>query len=1153
MKHADFVHLHVHSQYSLLDGMLKIEDLVRKAAEMRMPAVAVTDHGSMFGAIHFYEAALKEGVKPIIGCEMYVAPRSRLDKSPGENGDSMSHLLLLAENLKGYQNLCKLVTAGHLEGFYRKPRIDKELIEKHHEGLIAMTACIKGQIPALLLAGRDADAGEVADFYKELFGNRFFMELQINGLEEQKRANIKMLELARRMDIPIVATNDCHYPERDDAYAHEVLLCIQTGKTINDPSRMQFGSNEFYFKSPAEMKELFVELPEAIANSTAIAERCNLDLDLKNFHFPRFEVPEGETLDGHLEANARDGFKRRMEQIRKKRPDMTGEEEEAYRSRLDFELSIIRQMGFSGYFLIVSDFIKWARDHGISVGPGRGSAVGSLLSYSIGITDLDPLAYGLLFERFLNPDRRTMPDIDVDFCMERREEVLRYIAEKYGGAEYVAQIITFGTMKAKAVIRDVGRALDMSYADVDKVAKLVPNVLKMTLEKAFQMEPRFAEMRAADRRVDELLNLAVRIEGLTRHASTHAAGVVISDRPIVDYMPLYKGAHDEIVTQYDMNCVERIGLIKFDFLGLRTLTVIRHACDLIKATSGQIVDIDNLSFNDARVWELFGKGETAGVFQFESAGMRDLLVKMKPTLIEDLIAAVALFRPGPMQFLDEFIQRKLGTIPIKYAHPALEPILKETYGVMVYQEQVMQIAQALASFSKGEADVLRKAMGKKKVDVIAGQREKFVNGAGDLKVNKDIASDIFDQMAKFGEYGFNKSHAAAYAYVAFQTAYLKAHFPTEFMAALLSSEMDNTDNVVKYINECRDMKIEVKPPDVNESAVEFTVEGGAIRFGLKAVKNVGQAAIEAIIEARIEGGRFADLFEFASRVDLRRVNKKVIESLIKSGAFDSTGHPRGGMLDVLDSCIAEGQQAHKDRQIGQESLFGTFEESSPKNTTRIPKTKLPENLLLQYEKESLGFFITGHPLARFEAQMKKFANLTTDQASFKQEGAEVRVAGIVSAMRETRNKRNELMAFVTLEDLHGFIEVIVWADQYKQVSQWLKSDQPLLIIGKLESRAEKPKILADRVILLQDAPNLLCSRIHLHIQTAGLTRNHLVELKELLRKYPGQCPVSIHMVVPGRSETVVSLPESYKIRPGEELTKAIETLLGKSVTILEAA
>jgi len=1153
MKHADFVHLHVHSQYSLLDGMMKIDNLVKKAAEYRLPAVAITDHGSMFGAIQFYEAALEEGVKPIIGCEVYVAPRSRFDKTPGENGDSMFHLLLLAENINGYKNLCKLVTAANLEGFYRKPRIDDKLLEEHNEGLIAMTACLKGRIPSLLLTGRDAEAEKVADFYKELFGDRFFMELQINGLEEQKRANIKMLEMARRMEIPIVSTNDCHYMERDDAYAHEVLLCIQTGKTINDPSRMQFGSNEFYFKSPAEMKELFVELPEAIANSMAIAERCNLDLDLGQFHFPRFEVPEGETLDARLEKDARAGFERRLEQIRKQRRGMTKEEEDAYRSRLDFELSIIRKMAFSGYFLIVSDFIKWARDNNITVGPGRGSAVGSLLSYSIGITDLDPLAYGLLFERFLNPERRTMPDIDVDFCEERRGEVLKYVSEKYGGAEYVAQIITFGTMKAKVVIRDVGRALNMSYSDVDKVAKLVPNILRVTLEKAFQMEPRFAEMRAADRRVDELLNLAVLIEGLTRHASTHAAGVVISDRPIVEYMPLYKGAHDENVTQYDMNCVQRIGLIKFDFLGLKTLTVIRHACELVKATTGQTVDIDNLDFSDSKVWELFGRGDTAGVFQFESAGMRDLLVKMKPSMMEDLIAAVALFRPGPMQFLDDFIQRKLGKIPIKYAHPAIEPILKETYGIMVYQEQVMQIAQALAGYTKGEADVLRKAMGKKMVDVLAGQREKFINGAVGLKVNKNIASDIFDQMAKFGEYGFNKSHAAAYAYIAFQTAYLKAHYPTEFMAALLSSEMENTDNVVKYINECRDMKIEVKQPDVNESAVEFTVDGGAIRFGLKAVKNVGQAAIEAIIEARKESGRFKDLGDFTSRTDLRKVNKKVVESLIKSGAFDSTGDTRGGMLEALDSCLAEGQQAHKDRQIGQSSLFGALGESAAGDTSRIPKTKLPENLLLQYEKESLGFFITGHPLARFESLMKKFCNMTTDQAPFRQDGSVVRVAGIVSGLRETRNKRNELMAFVTLEDLQGFIEVIVWADQYKQASQWLKSDQPLIITGKLESRADKPKILADRVILLQDAPTVLCSRLHLRINTTGLTRDRLIELKDVLRKFPGQCPVSIHMIVPGRSETVVSLPDRFKVQPGEELTKAVESLFGKSATILEAA
>lgn len=1154
MKHSDFVHLHVHSQYSLLDGMIKIEDMVSMAENYRMPSLAITDHGAMYGAIYFYDAAMAHGVKPIIGCEMYVAPGSRRERSPAENGESNYHLVLLAENLEGYRNLCALVSASYFEGFYRKPRIDRELLEKHNKGLIATSACIQGQIPSLLLVGRDEDAYEIADFYKEIFGDRFFIELQKNGLENQNKANKKLIQLAKKMELPLVATNDCHYPRKEDAYAHEVLLCIQTHKTINDKDRMRFGSDEFYFKSPAEMKELFYDIPEAITNTIAIAERCNLDLQLGQFRFPKFDVPEGETLDGLLEKKAREGFARRMEQIRLRNPNMTDKDEEVYRTRFEFELGIIRKMGFAGYFLIVSDFINWAKSNGIPVGPGRGSAVGSLLAYCLGITELDPLVYGLLFERFLNPERKSMPDIDVDFCQERREEVLKYVSEKYGGKDYVAQIITFGKMQAKAAIRDAGRALGMNAREVDEIAKLVPNVLNISLEDAFKAEPRFAEIRAANRRIDELLNLATRMEGLTRHASTHAAGVVISDRPIIEYMPLYKGAHDEVVTQYDMKCVERIGLIKFDFLGLRTLTVIRKTQELVERTRGEKVDVNNLDLKDDKVWNLICRGETGGVFQLESAGMRELLVRMKPRRFEDLIAAVALYRPGPMSMLDDFIQRKQGKIPIKYPHPSMKPILEDTYGIILYQEQVMQIAQALAGYTRGEADVLRKAMGKKDVQVMAGQRKKFIEGAVAKGVTEQIATEIFDHVAKFGEYGFNKSHSAAYALIAYQTAFLKAYYPLEFMAALLTSEMDNTDNIVKYISECRDMGIEVRRPDINASDVDFTVEEGAIRFGLKAVKNVGEGAIEAIKEAREKGGPFKDLFDFTSRVDLQRVNRKVIESLIKCGAFDSTGFFRGGMLEVMDTAIAEGQQSMRDREAGQTSLFGewTPPSSSGKNA-RIPDKKLSESEKMKYEKESLGFFITGHPLARFSEYIKQFATITSDQAGFVNTNGTVRAAGVVSRLQETRNKRQELMAFVSLEDLYGIIEVIVWADLYKDVSSLLKSEEPVLIIGKLDSRSEKPKILAESIFPLKEAPLRLCSRVKLRLQTVGLTKEHLLELKGIIQKNPGKCPVYLHFIIPGRSETIMSLPDKYRVQPGQQLTEAIENLFGKNVLFMEAS
>lgn len=1154
MKHSDFVHLHVHSQYSLLDGMIKIEDMVSMAEKCRMPSLAITDHGAMYGAIYFYDAAMGRGVKPIIGCEVYVAPGSRFDRNPAENGESNYHLILLAENLEGYKNLCALVTAAYFEGFYRRPRIDKELLEKHNKGLIATSACIQGQIPALLLSGRDAEAFEVADFYKEIFGDRFFIELQRNGLEAQNKANKKLLQLAKKMGLSVVATNDCHYPRKEDAYAHEVLLCIQTHKTMNDKDRMKLGSDEFYFKSPAEMKELFYDIPEAITNTIAIAERCNLDLQLGQFRFPKFDVPKGETLDGLLEKKAREGFVRRMEQIRRRNPKMTEKDEEVYRSRFEFELEIIRKMGFAGYFLIVSDFINWAKNNDIPVGPGRGSAVGSLLSYCLGITELDPLVYGLLFERFLNPERKSMPDIDVDFCKERREDVLKYVSEKYGGKDYVAQIITFGKMQAKGAIRDAGRALGMSVREVDEVAKLVPEVHNISLEEALKAEQRFVEIRSSDRRIDELLNLAIRIEGLTRHSSTHAAGVVISDRPLIEYMPLYKGAHDEVVTQYDMKCVERIGLIKFDFLGLKTLTVIKKTKELVERTKGVKVDVNDLDLNDEKVWDLICRGETGGVFQLESPGMRELLVRMKPRRFEDLIAAVALYRPGPMSMLDDFIQRKQGKIPIKYHHPSMKPILEDTYGIILYQEQVMQIAQVLAGYTRGEADVLRKAMGKKDVQVMAGQRKKFIEGAVAKGVNEQTATEIFDHVAKFGEYGFNKSHSAAYALVAYQTAYLKAYYPLEFMAALLSSEMDSTDDIIKYINECKDMNIEVRRPDINASDTDFTVEDGAVRFGLKAVKNVGEGAIEAIKEARKKGGPFKDLFDFTSRVDLQKVNRKVIESLIKCGAFDSTGYFRGGMLEVMDAAIAEGQQSMRDREAGQTSLFGEWSPSSSSSkSTRIPDKKLPESIKMQYEKESLGFFITGHPLARFSEYIKQFATITSDKIGFVKTNGTVRAAGVVLRLQETRNKRNELMAFVSVEDLHGVMEVVVWADLYKETSALLKSDEPVLIIGKLDSRTEKPKILAENIIPLKDAPLRLCSRVKLRVQAVGLTKEHLLELKAIIRRNPGRCPIYLHFIIPGRSETIMSLPDKYRVQPGVQLTQEIEKLFGKNVLFMEAS
>jgi len=1151
MDYSDFVHLHVHSQFSLLDGAIKIDELVTRAAELKMPAVAVTDHGAMFGAIEFYEKALSKGVKPVIGCEVYVAPGSRKERSPGPNGETALHLVLLCENAEGYRNLCRLVSLGYLEGFYRKPRIDHELLEEYNKGLIAMSACLKGELSHNLLNGKKDEARRVAEFYKEVFGDRFYVEIQRNGVDIQNEVNPRLIELAREMDIPLIATNDCHYLDKEDAEVQEILLCIQTGKTIDDQDRMRMQTDEFYFKTPDQMRELFSDIPEAVKNTVEVAERCNLQLELGRFRFPKFQVADGKTLEDRLGRDVWDGFEKRLETIKKQKKSFTGQDEKKYRERLAYELDIINRMGFAGYFLIVADFINFARRSNIPVGPGRGSAAGSLVAFSLGITNLDPIEYGLLFERFLNPERRSMPDIDVDFCRDKRDRVYHYVQEKYGGRERVAQIITFGSMNARAAIRDVGRALNMSYPEVDKLAKLVPAGPGITLKEACNLEPRLAEMRRADERVDRLLNLAEGIEGLQRHASTHAAGVVISDKPIMDQMPLFVGSRDEVVTQYDMKSVEKIGLIKFDFLGLKTLTHIQNCIELIEREHGEKIDMDNLPLDEPRAYDLLGRGDTDGVFQLESSGMKEILVRLRPSTFEDLIAVVALYRPGPLGsgMVEDFIQRKHGKVEISYPHPRLEKILKETYGVILYQEQVMLIAQELAGYTRGEADVLRKAMGKKITDVMAGQREKFIEGAVARKVNREEADRIFSLMEEFGRYGFNKSHSAAYAFIAYQTAYLKALYPVEFMAALLSAEMDNTDNVVKYINSCREMKIEIAPPDINRSVRDFTMENGGIRFGLKAIKNVGAGAIEAIVQAREEGGPFKNIFDFCARVDLRRVNKKVLESLIKCGAFDCTGDTRGGMLDVLDRAIAEGHSRARERESGQESLFGAAPEMSGKSASLVPDSKLPENQLLQYEREALGFYITGHPLARFERTLELFATHTTDKLPFAPDGINVRVGGVVADLRETRNKRGQRMAFVTLEDLDGFVEIIVWADLYKESQDLLGGERPVLVAGRLESRGEKPKIIAESVIPLDRAPEKFCNSLHFRINSFAAEESDLAKLKEVLQSHPGDCPVFLHIVIAGRSETVMSLPKNLMVNPTAELISDVEKMFGRKVEV----
>ena len=966
MKHVDFVHLHLHTQYSLLDGTIRLADLFKKARDYKMPAVAITDHGNMYGAVDFYQQAYKAGIKPIIGCELYVAPKSRFDKTSEGPGETARHLIVLAKNLQGYRNLIKLTSAGFLEGFYYRPRVDKEILAKHSEGLIATSACLHGEVADWILKGDLDRAKASARQYLEIFGEgNYYLEMMENGIPEQSIVNEKLMEISKELSIPLVATNDCHYLEQNDAEAHEVLLCIQTGKTMDDPGRMQFATDAFYLKSPDEMKQRFAHCPEAIENTVVIAEKCNLKLDFNQVFLPHFEIGQGRSLDEHLQEMAKAGLEQIMPKI------LQGQDptlRQKYEKRLERELDIIKSMGFAGYFLIVSDFINYAKSRNIPVGPGRGSAAGSLAAFAIGITEIDPIRYGLFFERFLNPDRKSMPDIDTDFCMEGRDEVIRYVSEKYG-TDRVAQIITFGKMQAKAVIRDVGRALNMPYGEVDRIAKLVPNVLNISLDDAIKQEPRLQDEQKKNEKIRRLLALSRSLEGLNRHSSTHAAGVVISDKPLVERVPLCKSPNDDVVTQFSMNDLSAAGLTKFDFLGLKTLTVIRDALKFIEEGRGVKIDISEIPLDDRKTFQLLSKGDTDGVFQLESRGMKEILVGMKPDCFEDIIALIALYRPGPLKsgMVQEFISRKQGKTKSTYEVPALEPILKETYGVILYQEQVMQIASALASYTMGEADTFRKAMSKKNSAEMEKEKPKFMTGALKNKIPEAKAKKIFDQMETFAGYGFNKSHSAAYAMISYQTGYLKTHYPVEFMAALLTSEKGNRDKVIKHISVCKEMEINVLPPDINQSVLDFSVDGKNIRFGLAAVKNVGESAIESIIESRDNEGPFKSFLDFCSRVDLRKINKRVVESLIKCGAYDSLGYKRRQLMENFERVMDMGQKAH-DRKLSDQTNLFDGPDSAASGQSYTEKDVLPEteewdhDEVLLHEKETLGFYITGHPL-----------------------------------------------------------------------------------------------------------------------------------------------------------------------------------------------
>ena len=1154
MASDNFVHLHLHTDYSLLDGACGIGGLMDLAAERDMPAVAVTDHGNLFAAIKFYEAARKRGIKPIIGCEVYVAGTNRFDRSP--DADRPYHFVLLCENERGYRNLVKLVSAAYTEGFYYKPRIDKDLLASHSEGLIGLSACLRGEVAVALSAERYDAARQSAHDLQDIFGkSNFYLEIQDQGMPEEHKINPHLIRLSHDTEIPLVATNDCHYLTRDDAHAQEVLVCIQTGKTLSDPNRMKFPTDQFYFKTCQEMAAVFSEIPDAVTRTLEIAERCNLQLEKKEHVFPHFEVPSGETLDSFFERVTREGFARRRERLEQLQASgKLRHPLEAYDDRLELELELIKQMRFPGYFLIVWDFIRFSREQCIPVGPGRGSAAGSLVSYALHITDIDPLQHDLLFERFLNPERISFPDIDIDFCMRRRGEVINYVTEKYG-RENVSQIITFGTMGAKAVIRDAGRALDMPFAEVDKIAKLVPTVLNISLDDAQKQSGELRQLKAQDPRVADLLEVAGRLEGFARHASTHAAGVVISPQPLQEIVPLYKSSKDEITTQYAMDDLEKIGLLKMDFLGLTTLTVLDDCLKLIEGARGEKLDLDALPKDDIEAYELLGKGLTAGIFQFESRGMTEILRRVKPSRLADLTALNALYRPGPIQggMIDDFIARKTGKKRVTYDLPQLKEILDETYGVIVYQEQVMQIAAAVAGFSLGEADVLRRAMGKKKHEVMVAMREKFLAGAKEKSVPAAKAEKLFDLMAQFAGYGFNKSHSAAYALVAYHTAYLKTHYSVEFMAALLTSEIGNPDKLTHYLNECRDMGINILPPDINSSERTFTPSGGQIRFGLTAIKNVGDAAIVSVVEARNKLGRFDNLFQFCENVDLRLLNKRVIESLIKAGAADSFGGRRAQLLAVLDRAMEWGQRRQRMVQSGQHGLFGAGSESDTAAPAELPDVpEISESERLAGEKELLGFYVTGHPLEKYLPRLRELTPNNSSTVDELENDVPITLGGILTNLRIRPSRKGALWGAATLEDLRGTVDLLIFPQALQQLQGVLKPDAALLIKGRVRhDENARSKVVVNEARPLDAAVNGKKPVLRIRINPADVSDGLLGELDALLRTHPGENPVLFELERPGDFRALMK-PEDPKVANAtDELLAGLRGLLGEQAVRME--
>jgi len=1097
---SGFVHLHNHTHYSLLDGACRIEDLIGAARQQGMPSIAMTDHGNLFAAVEFYQTAKSQGIHPIIGMEAYVATGSRKDRQPGREARS-HHLVLLARNQEGYRNLLKLTSAAFLEGFYYKPRVDKDLLREHGAGLIGLSACLKGEVNQLVREDRFDEARATTSFYREIFDGDFYLELQDHGIPEESKANRRLIDLAGEMDVPLVVTNDCHYLRPEHSGAHDILLCIQTGKSRTDGDRLKYTTDQLYLKTAEEMYALFPGQEAALGNTLKIAERCQAEIEFGQLKLPHFPPPEPfADLASYLRHLCEEGVRRRY-----------GSLEGVLRERLEYELGVIGQMGYEGYFLIVQDFINHARGLGVPVGPGRGSAAGSIVSYALGITNIDPIRYSLLFERFLNPERITMPDIDIDFSDRGRARVIQYVVDKYG-AENVCQIITFGTMAARAVVRDVGRVMGLPYSEVDRIAKMIPAELGIKLEKALEQSPDLRALHDQDERVRELMSHARVLEGLSRHASTHAAGVVITPTPLTDYVPLYRGSDDETTTQFDMGACEKIGLLKIDFLGLRTLTVLQDCLESLRRREIE-VDLDRIPLDDPAAFELVAAGDTVGVFQFESSGMAEYLRKLRPECLEDMIAMNALYRPGPLGsgMIEDFIQRKHGEKKIEYEHPLLEPILKETYGVIVYQEQVMQIASALAGYSLGEADLLRRAMGKKKAEIMAEQRAGFIERALARDVSKGVACRVFDLMAHFAGYGFNKSHSAGYALVAYQTAYLKAHYPVEFMAATLTSEMSNTDRVMILLAECRRMGIKVLAPDVNSSEEGFTVEGSDIRFGLGAVKGVGHNAVVSIQQGRADGP-YRDLFDLCERIDPAAVNRKCLEALIHAGALDGCDPARARLAEGLPVAMEWAVRRRREKEMGQGSLFG-----APGAGGLSPRPPLPQaepwgaEETLRREKGALGFYISGHPMDAWRLALERLGSCSTHALADLADTSEVLVGGIPVQVKTSTDRKGGTMAFVTVEDFTGTLECVVFADAFAHYRAALTGDQPLLLKGKLSTREqEKPKILLEEALPLPDL--MARGRLSLHLAvSASAPAEKLERLRDTLAAHPGACPVILHV------------------------------------------